>query len=123
MGKHAGSVEHRQRRHSPLELNVAPHREVVWRRMGQGRGRNGRVRNADGERRRGMEGDGRQLWSCRTDLWRVAWPRLTDLDLSRPIEVTTDMALSWKLGFPAYQNMADAFLDLFSALRADGIIS
>jgi len=56
------------------------------------------------------------------DLWRVASPWHTDLDLSRPIEVMTDMALSRKLGFLVYQNTEDAFLDLFSALRADKII-
>jgi nucleoside-diphosphate-sugar epimerase len=56
------------------------------------------------------------------DLWRVASPWHTDLDLSRPIEVMTDMALSRKLGFLAYQNTEEAFLDLFSALRADRII-
>ena len=34
------------------------------------------------------------------DLWRVASPWHTDLDLGRPIEVMTDMAQSRKLGFP-----------------------
>ena len=33
------------------------------------------------------------------DLWRVASPWHTDLDMGRPIEVMTDMALSRKLGF------------------------
>src|SRR3984957_12309108 len=56
------------------------------------------------------------------DLWRVASPWHTDLDLSPPIEVMTDMALSRKLGFLASQNTEEAFLDLFSALRADRII-
>ena len=56
------------------------------------------------------------------DLWRVASPWHTDLDLSRPIEVMTDMALSRKLGFLAYQNTEEAFHDLFAALRADKII-
>jgi hypothetical protein len=63
--------------------------------------------NADGKGRRGMEGDSGRVWFCGTDLWRPASPRLTDLGLSRPIEVTTDMALSRELDFPAYQNMAD----------------
>ena len=56
------------------------------------------------------------------NLWRVASPWHTDLDLSRPIEVMTDMALSRKLGFLAYQNTENAFHDLFSALRADKVI-
>lgn len=56
------------------------------------------------------------------DLWRVASPWHTDLDLSRPIEVMTDMALSRKGGFLAYQGTDGAFCDLFAALRADRVI-
>jgi nucleoside-diphosphate-sugar epimerase len=56
------------------------------------------------------------------DLWRVASPWHTDLDLSRPIEVMTDMTLSRKAGFVAHQNTEEAFLDLFAALRADRVI-
>ena len=56
------------------------------------------------------------------DLARVASPWHTDLDLSRPIEVMTDMAASRKLGFSAYQNTEDAFFDLFATLRADKVI-
>lgn len=56
------------------------------------------------------------------DLWRVASPWHTDLDLSRPIEVMTDMAASRRLGFSAYQSTEDAFSDLFASLRADKII-
>jgi nucleoside-diphosphate-sugar epimerase len=56
------------------------------------------------------------------DLWRVASPWHTDLDLSRPIEVMTDMTLSRKGGFLAYQSTEEAFSDLFSALRADRVI-
>lgn len=56
------------------------------------------------------------------DLWRVASPWHTDLDLSRPIEVMTDMALSRKGGFLAYQGTEEAFCDLFAALRADRVI-
>jgi len=55
------------------------------------------------------------------DLWRVASPWHTDLDLSRPIEVMTDMAVSRKRGFLAYQNTEEAFFDLFAALRADRV--
>ena len=56
------------------------------------------------------------------DLWRVASPWHTDLDMGRPLEVTTDMALSRKLGFLVYQNTEEAFQDLFATLRAEKII-
>jgi nucleoside-diphosphate-sugar epimerase len=56
------------------------------------------------------------------DLSRVASPWHTDLDLSRPIEVMTDMAESRKRGFTAYQNTEEAFQRLFSELRADKVI-
>ena len=56
------------------------------------------------------------------DLARVASPWHTDLDLGRPIEVMTDMTASRKLGFSAYQNTEEAFLDLFATLRADKVI-
>jgi nucleoside-diphosphate-sugar epimerase len=56
------------------------------------------------------------------DLSRVASPWHTDLDLGRPIEVMTDMALSRKLGFDVYQNTEDAFQDLFATLRAEKVI-
>jgi nucleoside-diphosphate-sugar epimerase len=53
---------------------------------------------------------------------RVASPWHTDLDLGRPLEVMTDMAVSRKLGFLVYQNTQEAFLELFATLRADKII-
>jgi nucleoside-diphosphate-sugar epimerase len=56
------------------------------------------------------------------DLSRVASPWHTDLDLSRPIEVMTDMAASRKRGFTVYQNTEEAFHDLFVELRADKVI-
>jgi len=56
------------------------------------------------------------------DLARVASPWHTDLDLSRPIEVMTDMAASRKRGFAAYQNTEEAFHQLFAELRADKVI-
>jgi hypothetical protein len=65
------------------------------------------LRNADGEGRRGMEEDGGRVRSFRTDLRRVSLLWLSDLDLSGPTELTTDMLLSRKLGFPVYRNMAD----------------
>jgi len=56
------------------------------------------------------------------DLARVASPWHTDLDLGRPLEVMTDMGLSRKRGFLDYQNTEDAFLELFTELRADRVI-
>jgi nucleoside-diphosphate-sugar epimerase len=56
------------------------------------------------------------------DITRVASPWHTDLDLGRPIEVMTDMALSRKLGFTEYQNSEEGFYDLFKTLRHDKVI-
>lgn len=55
-------------------------------------------------------------------LGRLASPWHTDLDLSRPIEVITDMARSRKLGFTAYQSTEESFFDLFRQLRAERLI-
>jgi nucleoside-diphosphate-sugar epimerase len=46
----------------------------------------------------------------------------TDADLSRPIEVVTDMTKSRKLGFLDYQPTDDSFFDLFTRLRHNRII-
>ncbi|ERM81985.1 hypothetical protein P872_07460 [Rhodonellum psychrophilum GCM71 = DSM 17998] len=46
----------------------------------------------------------------------------TDLDLSRPIEIMTDMSLSRKLGFTTYKPTLDSFIELFEDLRADKLI-
>ena len=55
------------------------------------------------------------------DLWRVASPWHTDLDMGRPLEVMTDMARSRKLGFLVYQSTEEAFHDLFADLaRGEG---
>jgi nucleoside-diphosphate-sugar epimerase len=56
------------------------------------------------------------------DLDRLASPWHTDLDLGRPIEVMTDMANSRRLGFTAWQATEESFFDLFSELRAKGLI-
>jgi len=56
------------------------------------------------------------------DLARVASAWHTDLDLSRPIEVMTDMAASRKRGFGVYQNTQEAFHNLFAELRKDKVI-
>jgi nucleoside-diphosphate-sugar epimerase len=56
------------------------------------------------------------------NLWRVASPWHTDLDLGRPIEVMTDMARSRKQGFLVYQSTEEAFGDLFATLRAEKVI-
>jgi nucleoside-diphosphate-sugar epimerase len=46
----------------------------------------------------------------------------TDADLSRPIEVVTDMTKSRKLGFLDYQATDDSFFELFTRLRQNHII-
>ena len=46
----------------------------------------------------------------------------TDADLSRPIEVVTDMSKSRKLGFLDYQATDESFFDLFVGLREAKII-
>jgi nucleoside-diphosphate-sugar epimerase len=76
-----------------------------------------------------MAGDAR-IWTriaekhrlIEPDLSRIASPWHTDLDLSRPIEVMTDMAASRKQGFTVHQNTEEAFHDLFAELRADKVI-
>jgi nucleoside-diphosphate-sugar epimerase len=56
------------------------------------------------------------------DLNRLASAWHTDLDLSRPLEVMTDMTRSRKLGFTGYQPTEDSFTELFTQLRADRLI-
>jgi nucleoside-diphosphate-sugar epimerase len=56
------------------------------------------------------------------DMNKLASAWHTDLDLSRPIEVMTDMSKSRKLGFTAYKSTRDSFFDLFEQLRKDSII-
>src|SRR5438309_2851874 len=51
------------------------------------------------------------------NLDRLASAWHTDADLSRPIEVVTDMSKSRKLGFREYQATDESFFDLFSTLR------
>lgn len=57
-----------------------------------------------------------------SDLNRLASAWHTDLDLSRPLEVMTDMTRSRKLGFTGYQSTEDSFTELFAQLRADRLI-
>lgn len=57
-----------------------------------------------------------------SDLTRLSSAWHTDLDLSRPLEVMTDMSRSRKLGFTGYQSTEDSFTDLFAQLRADRLI-
>ncbi|MEN5434380.1 SDR family oxidoreductase [Sphingobacterium faecium] len=76
-----------------------------------------------------LKNDG-QLWSDMVkeygleqhELFQLASPWHTDLDLGRPIEVMVDMANSRKLGFMAYQNTEEAFIHLFERLRAENVI-
>jgi nucleoside-diphosphate-sugar epimerase len=56
------------------------------------------------------------------DLGQLASAWHTDLDLSRPLEVMTDMSRSRKLGFSTYKDTKDSFFELFTQLRNDKII-
>lgn len=56
------------------------------------------------------------------DLGQLASAWHTDLDLSRPLEVMTDMSRSRKLGFTTYKDTKDSFFELFTELRNDKII-
>lgn len=53
---------------------------------------------------------------------RLASPWHTDLDLSRPLEVMTDMSKSRRAGFTVFQTTELSFTDLFAQLRSDGLI-
>lgn len=57
-----------------------------------------------------------------SNLSRLASPWHTDLDLSRPFEIMTDMSKSRKLGFTTYKPTLDSFISLFEDLRADKLI-
>lgn len=57
-----------------------------------------------------------------SDLNRLASAWHTDLDLSRPLEVMTDMTKSRKLGFTVYQDTRESFFDLFTTLRQSRLI-
>ncbi|MFL9830660.1 SDR family oxidoreductase [Flavobacterium sp. ST-87] len=57
-----------------------------------------------------------------SNLNRLASPWHTDLDLSRPIEVMTDMSKSRKLGFTEYQDTRESFFNLFDKLKEQHII-
>lgn len=71
-----------------------------------------------------------EIWKTITEKYQLAEPNLarlssawhTDLDLSRPIEVMTDMSKSRKLGFTAYQKTNESFFDLFDELRREKLI-
>ena len=56
------------------------------------------------------------------DLHKVSSAWHTDLDLSRPIEVITDMTNSRRLGFNEYCSTTDSFFNLFEELKSDKII-
>jgi len=56
------------------------------------------------------------------DLGQLASAWHTDLDLSRPLEVMTDMSKSRQLGFTSYKSTKESFFQLFSELRKDRII-
>ena len=74
----------------------------------------------------GMEGAWRDLAGryglAEPDLHQLASAWHTDLDLSRPIEVMTDMTRSRQLGFSAYQSTEASFFDLFAQLEQQRLI-
>jgi len=53
---------------------------------------------------------------------RIATAWHTDLDLSRPLEVMTDMSKSRKLGFTGYRETRESFFQLFEKLRSENFI-
>lgn len=57
-----------------------------------------------------------------TNINQLASAWHTDLDLSRPIEVMTDMTKSRKIGFTVYQDTRESFFDLFKSLREEKLI-
>jgi nucleoside-diphosphate-sugar epimerase len=59
---------------------------------------------------------------AQSDLNVLASSWHTDADLSRPIEVLTDMSKSRKLGFLDYQATDESFFNLFATLRGRRII-
>lgn len=76
-----------------------------------------------------MEGDG-DVWKEMALKYSLKENRLsklasawhTDLDLSRPMEIMTDMSKSRKLGFKTYKPTIDSFTELFEELRVDKLI-
>ena len=76
-----------------------------------------------------MNEDG-EVWKAMTekyglaesDLSKLASAWHTDLDLSRPFEILTDMSKSRKLGFTTYKSTLDSFFALFEELRSDRLI-
>jgi len=81
----------------PLEIQMA-NQEQIWKRIAQ------------------------KYQLVEPDLNRLASAWHTDLDLSRPIEVMTDMTKSRKLGFTEYQYTEDSFFELFDELRNSKLI-
>ena len=57
-----------------------------------------------------------------SDLSKIASAWHTDLDLSRPIEVVTDVSKSRKAGFSVFQSTEDSFINLFEKLKREKII-
>ena len=58
----------------------------------------------------------------KSDLSKIASAWHTDLDLSRPIEVVTDVSKSRKAGFSVFQSTEDSFINLFKKLKREKII-
>ncbi|AZA83609.1 NAD-dependent dehydratase [Chryseobacterium lactis] len=102
----------------------------LWERLAnwfgiEAEGFNGTVRPLEKE----LEND-QQIWQNiarkynlkESNLNHLASAWHTDLDLGRPLEVMCDMSKSRKLGFTAYSNTEDSFIEVFERLRRENII-
>ena len=117
------SLQRRQRRRLPLELDVVSPRRMVRHRTCSVRPAKSRLSSSNsptplpsGEHRQEIH------ISSEPDLYRLVSAWHTDADLGRPIEVVTDMSKSRKLGFLDYQPTDESFFDLFTTLRTQHII-
>ena len=123
-GRPQSGVQCRQRRHLPLELDVAAAGRLVRdRTRALSRRRHCRWSPSWRTRVRSGPRSRRKHRLVETGpLGKLASAWHTDADLGRPIEVVTDMTKSRKLGFLDYQATDDSFFDLFARLREARII-
>ncbi len=102
----------------------------LWKRLAdwfgiEAEGFSGKIRPLEKE----LEND-HEIWTAiakkhnlrESNLNRLSSAWHTDLDLGRPLEVMCDMSKSRKLGFTAYTNTEDSFINVFERLRSENII-
>lgn len=102
----------------------------LWKRLAdwfdvEAEGFNGTIRPLEKE----LEND-QEIWKAiaekyslkESSLNRLSSAWHTDLDLGRPLEVMCDLSKSRKLGFTAYKNTEDSFIEVFERLRTENII-